>query len=160
MKRLLIVILLCSVPAAAQQPAKQHSKLWRYSTAVPRAYGRTVQNMFTFKRPWIAVQEWLVVGAGFADGASTHRVLVGCAGCRELNPLLGRRPGNRALWTQLGPLVIGEAAMVQYTGEIQDDWWYMSTIVTASHVGLHTWAAVHNYNLAARDEARKRLGPQ
>jgi hypothetical protein len=44
------------ISARAQAPAG-HSKM-RILTAIPRAVGRNYGNMFTFKHPWVAVQQW------------------------------------------------------------------------------------------------------
>ena len=43
----------------AQEPAARTSNFVRIASAVPRAWGRTVKNMVTFKDKQAAVEEWL-----------------------------------------------------------------------------------------------------
>lgn len=141
MKRFLAVLILCATPAYAG-PKK-------VLTALPRLAGRTAVNMATFRNKTLAFQQWAIVGAVFADGATSHRVLTGCLNCRERSPLMPYRPSGGRYWLEMGPLAFGEVSFVQAAWEqTKDDpnwFWRNSELIdTGIFAGVHLGNAIHN----------------
>lgn len=122
----------------------------RWLTAAPRAVGRTVKTM---AMPWTdkqqAVRDYIIVGAVFADGYTSHLATMHPNNI-ERSPFLPNHPSGSYYWSTMGPLAIFEATFDTYEHEvIKDDsnWaWRNLTpaIVAGSFVLPHTLNTVSN----------------
>lgn len=79
MKKLVFLLLLISPLSTEATP--------KWLTAIPRAVGRTYGNMFTFKHPVLALEQWATIGALAFDGKTTLDVFARCHSCTETFPI-------------------------------------------------------------------------
>ena len=62
-------------------------------TAAPRALGRTVENMVTFKDPGLAVTQWVLMGAVLFDAKTSLDLTRRCPDpCENYGPVWGAHP--------------------------------------------------------------------
>jgi hypothetical protein len=82
-------ILLCSLMLIGTSAQAGPKHVRRIMTAVPRAFGRTAENMVTFKDPRLALNQWILVAAVMTDAKTSLDVEHRCPVlCRERDSLL------------------------------------------------------------------------
>jgi hypothetical protein len=57
----------------------------RVLTAIPRAVGRTAENMVTFRDRQLAIHQWILVAAVLANSGSEINLYHRCSNCHELD---------------------------------------------------------------------------
>src|SRR5487761_343543 len=95
-------ILFCSLMliGANVQAGPKH-----FLAAVPRAVGRTAENMATFKDRSLAFHQWVLVAAIMANAGSEVNLFSRCQNCHELNSVIyGLHP---SAGRQIGEELIG-----------------------------------------------------
>lgn len=144
--RILLVLLLAGAIPAQAAP--------RWLTAVPRSVGRTYGNMFTFKHPVLALEQWASVGAVAFDERTTTDLFHRCPTCVESGLIYhnGRYNGGIAI---LGTIAAGTfySTLEQYGDElIRDDpnkfWRNANNFQVATPLAIHIQAGVHNMGVA------------
>lgn len=142
----LLLLILLALPAQAAP---------KWLTAVPRAVGRSYGNMFTFKHPWVAAQQWMTVGAMLFDEKTTWDAMHRCAGCVEANPtsLYYHRQATGPLMFADALLLSGiETTLTKYGSEVNGDdttkyhavWSNLYSLLPAEDVAIHVYAGTHN----------------
>lgn len=144
-------LLFLVVAFAGDAAASPHPKFKRIVTALPRAWGRTARNMFTFRDPLAAVQQWGQIAAVMMDARSTDVGINQCRCMVELNPFLGKHPSSARIYIEMNFFALNEVATTQFFHEQLDPGRKREQALTfiplAESGALHGWAASHNWNL-------------
>jgi hypothetical protein len=132
----------------------------RWLTAAPRLVGRTYGNMFTFKRPYLAAEQWAVLGASIFDEKTTVDVFSRCPGCTESTLL---HPGGGRYGTKTAILNVALKStfynsLEQYGDELlRNDpnkfWSHINYAVAAVPLSLFIQGGVHNMGIPATPAA-------
>lgn len=119
MKRLLFFVPLFFL--AVSTPA-QHRNIF---SRTARLAGRTLVNMATCRDKVACADEWGAVISGGLDSYETGQYMHFCPNCLELNPILGKRPGQARVWGTVVGFSFIMAMQTQGFRELmrkQDDW--------------------------------------
>ena len=128
-----------------------------FVTAVPRAVGRTYANMFTFKHPWVAIQQWAQVGAMLFDWQTTYDLTRRCPTCVETGrlslfhndakPPVGRMIANAIMVAGFEPThtqVLSEGFARNFSSPILRNAYSLTPIV---NIIVHVRAGQHNMQI-------------
>lgn len=134
--------------------AESHAGVKKILTSVPRAIGRNYANMFNFKHPWLAAQQWAIVGAVLFDEKTTQDRFNRCSRCVEANPFApyyNGRTGTRGAVLDSLALITFETTMTNYTAELTRNdpsrgWRNAYSIIPVTYIGVHSWAGWSNKN--------------
>lgn len=160
MKRPLVLFVLFVLLFAI--PVHAAPKVVRVLTYLPREVGHSYVNMFTFKHPVLALEQWASVGALVFDEKTTMDAFARCSHCAEAGFFnhgrrygIGQTAANVAL---AGTLYV---TAEQYTTDAERDngrvWRNIPNILFVAPVTFHVMAGVSN--MAVRGDAPRPIIP-
>jgi hypothetical protein len=114
-----IILVACSFVFAANA-AGRPTNLKHVLTAVPRAVGRSAENMVTFKDRNLALHQWLLFAALMANAGSEVNLYSRCQNCHELNTII------YGLHPSAGRLIGEEFIGAMFFATIQQESWELS----------------------------------
>lgn len=149
MRNLLLAVLML-IPASTMAGPK------RILTAVPRAVGRSYANMVTFRRPYLAAEQWAVLGAVIFDQKTTLDQFHHCPTCVETNPL---SPAHNRQYGLGGAILFTAVAFTHYTttmgygdellrGDKSEFWSHINYALAPAFIAIHATAGASNMRLS------------
>lgn len=94
----------------------------RVLTAVPRAFGRTAENMVTFKDRGLALNQWMLMGAVLIDAKTSLDLTRRCpVPCENYGSVWGAHPSAARVYGTLGLTGMYYSALNQVAWEISDE---------------------------------------
>jgi len=116
MKRLSpIVVFLCLATNASADP----HRIGHVLTATPRAVGRTVENMVTFRDYRLAINQWILMAGVLFDAKTSYDLTRRCpTPCENYGSVWGAHPSEIRVFTTLGVTGIFYSTLQEVAWEV------------------------------------------